>query len=156
MLTVVNVLLLALAGCSRQNEDYIPSRVIAEAALTTALEYWQAGKPAGEVPGTKPVVYATDSSRKEGQLLRSFRILGETSGGSGRTYAVVLELDNPPEVIKTQYIVVGIDPLWVFRQEDYELLMHWDHYMPDAVTPDSATSTLSNPEPAAPATPDTP
>jgi hypothetical protein len=32
--------------------------------------------------------------------------------------------------LKVRYIVLGIDPLFVFRQEDFDLLMHWDHHMP--------------------------
>ncbi len=117
--------------CGRKNEDFIPAQDVAERALEDALKAWQAGLPAGEVTGTKPVVFATDTSRKKEQTLRSYNILGETAGSAGRTYAVVLDLANPDEKIKTRYIVVGIDPLWVFRQEDYELLMHWDHYMPN-------------------------
>ncbi len=101
----------------------------------SALNAWKAGDPAGEVPHTKPAVFATDTNRQVGQTLRSYKVLGETNGTSGRTYVVVLELENPTQEIKTTYIVVGIDPLWVFRQEDYELLMHWDHYMPPTPLP---------------------
>ncbi len=139
--------LLWMGGCARKNEDFIPSPDIAEQALEKVLGAWQAGKPAGEVAGTKPVVFATDTSRKKEQTLRSFQILGETPGSSGRTYAVILHLDNPVEKVKTQYIVVGIDPLWVFRQEDYELLMHWDHYMPEPGN-DRSTTAVVTPEPS--------
>lgn len=132
-----------LCGCGRKNEDFIPAQDVAEAALEKVLESWRAGATAGEVAGTKPVIFATDTSRKPEQTLRSYRILGETPGTAGRTYAVVLDLENPVEQLKTQYIVVGIDPLWVFRQEDYELLMHWDHYMPEN----------QNANPSAPGTP---
>ncbi len=138
-----------LCGCGRKNEDFIPTQEVAEAALEQVLDSWKAGKPAGEVAGTKPVIFATDTSRKPEQTLLAYRILGETPGTAGRMYAVVLDLDNPVEQIKTQYIVVGIDPLWVFRQEDYELLMHWDHYMPanpnaNPPAPDTASETSSN------------
>ena len=36
-----------------------------------------------------------------------------------RPFAVRLVLDAPAETITTRYMVVGQDPLWVFRQEDY-------------------------------------
>ena len=68
--------------------------------------------------------------RKPGQRLDQFKILGETPGQSGRTIAVKLELANPTENVKTEYIVVGIDPLWVFRREDFEMFIHWEHDMP--------------------------
>ncbi len=124
-----------LFGCNRTNEEFIPAPEVAESALVQVLEAWKSGQAAGEVPNTKPVVFATDTNRRESQMLREYEVLGETPGGSGRTYVVVLKLENPIEEIKTTYIVVGIDPLWVFRREDYELLMHWDHYMPETAEP---------------------
>jgi hypothetical protein len=38
-------------------------------------------------------------------------------------------------------VVIGIDPLWVFRHEDYDLLLHWEHPMePVSVEPSQAGS----------------
>lgn len=122
---------LALAGCTDPQKNYTPSMNVAEDAVRRALEAWKAGEPAGALPDTKPVIHVTDGGRKPGQKLESYAILGETSGTAGRTYAVTLHLSEPEVEVKTKYIVVGIDPLWVFRQEDYELLMHWDHHMPE-------------------------
>ena len=107
-----------------------PGTELAKTALIRALKDWQAGKPAGEIAGSKPLIHVTDTNRKPKQALDRFIILGETPGRSGRTYAVELSLKHPDEHLKTEYIVVGIDPLWVFRREDFELLMHWDHRMP--------------------------
>jgi hypothetical protein len=124
------VLSAAIVGCGDKTPDYTPSAQDAESALRQSLDAWKAGEPAGEVAGTSPLIFVTDASRKAGQVLSDYRILGETRGSSGRTFVVVLNLTNPDEELRTQYIVVGIDPLWVFRQEDYELLTHWDHLMP--------------------------
>jgi hypothetical protein len=123
-------LMLAGIGCSDKTPDYTPSAQDAEQALRQSLNAWKAGESAGEVVGTSPLIFVTDASRKPGQVLADYRILGETRCPSGRTFVVVLDLQNPDEELRTQYIVVGIDPLWVFRQEDYELLNHWDHLMP--------------------------
>jgi hypothetical protein len=117
-------------GCGDRSARYTPSAATADAAVRSALDAWQQGQPPGAVPDTQPAVQMIDAGRKPGQTLSSYRILGETRGPSGRTFAVVLRLASPEEEIKTQYIVVGIDPLWVFRQEDYGLLAHWDHHMP--------------------------
>lgn len=129
-------LLIAIAmfvtGCSGQSASYTPSSTVAETAVHRALEAWRSGLPAGEVPNSKPAIHVTDAGRKPGQTLTDYRILGEARGPSGRTFTVTLQLANPDEEVKTQYVVVGIDPLWVFRQEDFELLMHWDHHMPPA------------------------
>jgi len=121
-------------GCGDRTPNYTPSASVAEAAVRRALDAWQAGEAAGELPHTQPVIHVVDVGRKPGQTLAGYRLLGETRGPSGRTFAVTLNLVNPLEDLKTQYIVVGIDPLWVFRQEDYELLSHWDHHMPAATS----------------------
>ena len=39
-------------------------------------------------------------------------------------------------------MIVGIDPLWIFRHEDYDLLLHWEHQMPTESKQDPATSPL--------------
>jgi hypothetical protein len=119
-------------GCENGTRSFTPSADSAESAVRSALEAWHAGRPVGEVPKTKPVVQVVDAGRKPGQTLTGYQILGEARGPSGRTFAVTLRLANPDEELKAQYIVIGIDPLWVFRQEDYELLAHWDHHMPSA------------------------
>lgn len=132
--SILPVVLLIASGCGDKKRNYTPSVATAEGALRQALDAWQAGKPSGEIPGSKPAIHVVDVGRKPAQTLAGYRILGETRGPSGRTFAVSLKLSNPEEELKTQYIVVGIDPLWVFRQDDYELLSHWDHHMP-AVQP---------------------
>jgi hypothetical protein len=49
-------------------------------------------------------------------------IAGPDQGGThGRTH--------PAEAQKVRYLVHGIDPLYVYRQEDFDLLNHWDHMM---------------------------
>ena len=120
---------LSITGCGGKPQTYVPDLAATEDAVRRGLEAWKGGEPPGELPGS-PLVHVTDAGRKPGQTLESFQILGETSGSAGRTIAVHLRLANPAEDIRTRYIVVGIDPLWVFRQEDYDLLMHWDHHMP--------------------------
>jgi hypothetical protein len=134
--TILSLVLCVTFGCADKTKNYTPSVSAAENALKQGLDAWQAGKPPGEIPGTRPAIQVVDVGRKPEQTLTGYRILGETRGPSGRTFAVSLKLANPDEELKTQYIVVGIDPLWVFRQDDYELLSHWDHHMPAPQTPE--------------------
>ena len=124
--------LLYVRGCRGEAKNFVPTSEVAQSAVKQALEAWQAGAVAGEIAGTKPAIVVTDVKRKPSQVLEHFKILGETPGRAGRTFAVQLQFSKPNESLKTEYIVVGIDPLWVFRREDYELLMHWDHHMPAA------------------------
>jgi hypothetical protein len=122
---------LSVCGCRDRTGDFKPSATTAQNALERALKDWKEGNPAGEIAGSKPLIYVTDVNRNPKQSLDQFKILGEKQGRSGRTYAVELSLKHPDQQLKTEYIVVGIDPLWVYRREDFELLMHWDHHMPD-------------------------
>jgi hypothetical protein len=122
----------SLCGCHDRATDFTPSRERAEAALAHAMAAWQAGRPTGELSESKPVIHVTDNHLQRKRGLEKYRILGETVARSGRTFIVELTLKSPEEKVKTEYIVVGIDPLWVFRREDYDLLMHWDHRMPES------------------------
>jgi hypothetical protein len=122
-----------LAGCSSSGgERYTPAPDRAREALTAVLEAWQAGRSDASLPGT--TIRIADSQRSSGQgpRLRSYAILGELPADSGRRFQVKLQLENRAGEQKVQYVVVGIDPLWVIRQEDYDMLTHWDHPMPAA------------------------
>lgn len=139
------VLLLAVMvlgiGCGRTptNADYIPSVEKSRDALKTVLEAWKAGQPTGPVRGTSPVIHVTDSSRRDDQVLESYEILGSVPGNAARCMAVRLKLSGSSEEKRERYVVVGIDPVWVFRHEDYDLLLHWEHPM----SPDSAKDAAS-------------
>lgn len=121
----------ALAGCGNvdRTSQYIPSVSKAESTIEAAMEAWKNGDPVGPVAGTNPIVHVVDSNRKPGQSLVSYEVLGEVPGNAPRCFAVKVALTNPEKEERLRYIVVGIDPLWVFRQEDYDLLSHWEHPM---------------------------
>jgi hypothetical protein len=99
----------------------------ARSVLETALKAWQADGGVGALPNTQPVIFVSDCSRKPGQKLDQFEILGEAPGDSPRCFAVRLVLANPREELTTRYIILGIDPIQVYRHEDFEMLLHWDH-----------------------------
>jgi len=126
---------LVAAGCGSGAGQYTPAPQAARGSLEAALAAWRDGDPPGTVQGT-PCVQVVDSTRREGQSLRSFEILSETSAGAqGRCY-----------------VVVGIDPIWVFRKEDYDHLGHWEHPMPEAPpqpTPLASPAADETPAPAA-------
>lgn len=107
------------------------------------LNAWRDGVPAGSVPNTKPEVFVTDAHRRPGQKLEAFEILGPVPGNAPRCFAVKLKLVNPDAEERVRFVIVGIEPLWVFRQEDYDMLTHWEHPMPpttDATSPASTTN----------------
>ena len=127
--TLLISVVLWLVGChSRTRQDYIPSPARCEAALSSALEAWQRGEPPGRIEGT-PAVQVGDSLRLAGQKLAAYEILGELPSDEGRRYAVRVKFENPAVQEKIHFILVGIDPIWVLRQEDFDVVTHWEHRM---------------------------
>jgi len=121
-------------------DRFIPSPGRAQAALEAVLVDWQAGRPREMIERLEVKVYPVDNQRKSGQDLDSFEILGEVPYSGARCFAVRLALSNPAQELKVRYVVLGIDPLFVYRQEDLDLLNHWDHMMPaDPPVPSAAT-----------------
>ena len=146
---LVACLVLALAGCaSRTRQDYVPAAAASRAALEKALEAWREGQPPGRIEG-KPAVQVGDTHRRPGQQLARYEIVGELPSDEGRLFAVRVELEKPTQEEKVNFLVVGIDPLWVFRQEDYQMVTHWEHNMP------AAGSTKSEADHRSAAVPDT-
>ena len=129
---ILLVTCLTLCGCGQfdRSSQFIPSVTVAETAVKAGMEAWKKGEPVGLVQGVKkPAVHVVDSHRKPGQQIASYEILGEVPGNAPRCFAVKAKLSGSDTTERLRYIVVGIDPLWVFRQEDYDLLSHWEHPM---------------------------
>lgn len=139
--------LVGLAGCGRSSpgyERYVPSAARAQEALEQVLSAWKDGRPVGPLASrSEPVtIQVADSRRKPGQRLVGYDLLGEVSGEGPRTFVVRLKLANPTDQLVVRYYLVGIDPLWVFRQEDFEAVVHWaacatdDESQPEALGAD--------------------
>jgi hypothetical protein len=108
---------------------------------------WQKGRPTGRVDSALlPVaVYVVDSHRRSGQTLRSFKILGQVAGNGPRSFVVRLSLESPTEEKNIRYLVIGLDPLWVFREEDYTMLSHWDHGADEGGAPGTGLAAQKQP-----------
>jgi hypothetical protein len=70
-----------------------------------------------------------DQQRRPGQRLRAFAILGESASEGCRRFLVKLSRAEPDESILAAYNVFGEDPIWVYRSEDFDMIMHWEHPM---------------------------
>jgi hypothetical protein len=104
-----------------------PSEETAKHALTAALRSWQKGEKAGKVAGLdNPSIYLVDTCRLPEQILERFTILGEAAGDGPRCLSVRVNLHNPDEEQRLRFVVMGIDPIWVYRYEDFEMTMHWE------------------------------
>ncbi len=120
-------------GCDRGPSRSLdaPDEAPALKALQLSLASWQGGRrDSGGLIGEEPAVGVVDSLRPDRPLI-SFEVFEPSrADGTARVFAVRLQLGEPSEEIHTRYQVVGRDPLWVFRQEDYDLILHWEHKMP--------------------------
>jgi hypothetical protein len=154
----VALLLLAAsaAGCQqRTRQDYIPSPARSRECLMRALTQWQRGEKDAPREG-EPKVQLADSVHDQGGKLKRFEILGELPSEDGRRFSVRLELHKPAKEQDVTYVLIGIDPIWVIRLDDYEMFTHWDHKMtpPEAEPPAESGESpkperASSPEPAA-------
>ena len=119
------VVLAVAAGCSRGGkvEDFTPAAANARKALESALGHWQGGGQPGAVPGTSPGVEVTDAKWKAGLKLKAYEITGEeTPDGVGPRFFKVRLTPATGAAVETRYAVLGIDPLLVYRDEDYQKL----------------------------------
>jgi hypothetical protein len=119
------VLVLACAGCGGTKtgfERYIPAKDTARRSLETALDVWvKDGRP-GTVAGTSPTIEVVDSRWKAGQKLASYEILQQEPGDGPPRFSVRLKLKKSPGDEVVRYVVLGRDPLWVYREDDYNRL----------------------------------
>jgi hypothetical protein len=123
-------LVLVAAGCSATDDPgrFYPPEDRARQALDAALTAWQQGAAPGTVPGTaNPRVEFVDSHNGPGRRLKAYTVLGLAPGDGPRVFTVQLALDGPAAEVRARYYVIGIDPVWVIRQEDYDMLNHWEH-----------------------------
>jgi hypothetical protein len=127
------------AGCGRGKERFTPSEQLARNSLAAALDAWKAGSPPGTITCQSPQVQVADTERQPGQRLLDYQILSEVASASGRAYVVKLQFAEPAAEQRARYIVIGIDPIWVFRKEDFDRLQHWEHPMPDPSAPPEET-----------------
>jgi hypothetical protein len=121
---VVSLLLPVIqSGCGRNGEPdlrrYTPNSATAREALDKALDSWHRGDPLGNDIGGSPTIRIVDASRQAGHKLTRYEIIAESSGESPTRFSVRLQLENPSQELEAKYVVVGRDPIWVFREEEY-------------------------------------
>ena len=121
-------------SCTSQNnpkqfDRYLPESNVARQALDASLGSWKTGSTA--TLAARAIDFE-DRVQRQGRGLVGYEIIGEVSGERGRWFEVVLDLEAPREQRQTRYVVIGIKPLWVIRDEDFELIAHWDHPMEPA------------------------
>lgn len=115
---------------------YLPDATAARRAVESSLREWQASpRIERTTPTIRPVMFV-EQQQPPGQRLRRFDILGESPGyESYRRFQVRLFLEEPEESIVVSYYVFGQGPIWVYRAEDFDMIMHMDKSMMSAPPP---------------------
>ena len=97
--------------------------------MVATLDAWKAGRREGGMIGAKPAIVIVDSLRAERPLI-DYEVVGPLAVvDKARPFAVRLVLDGPRETVTTRYLILGEDPLYVFRHEDLDMMLHWEHKM---------------------------
>jgi hypothetical protein len=110
--------------------SHLPTAEAAGQAVETALRAWQESPDVERtVTAIRPIMFV-DQQQPPGQRLIKFNILGESPGHEGyRRFRVKLFLEHPGESIVVSYNVFGQGPIWVYRAEDLDMIMHMDKSM---------------------------
>jgi hypothetical protein len=142
-LACLAALVASTPGCDPRGGEvatpgFVPSWAEARHALELSLSTWR------DTPSPLPesfdirAVQFVDQRRKPNQRLLSFQILGQTEIENARQFTVRLNLDGEESPQLVKYNVLGREPVWVFRLENYEMTSHWEHQMDaPAATPKS-------------------
>jgi hypothetical protein len=118
---VVCGLSLAAAGCGASAKTYAPSDSSARESLEKALSAWGEGGKADRLGSSAPSLHVVDFQWQAGQALEGYEVLAAEpgEGAAEKRYAVNLRVKGRPET-RVQYVVIGRDPVWVFRDQDYQ------------------------------------
>jgi hypothetical protein len=120
-------LLILLVGSSCGGPNMNPQADRARTALEAALNAWREGKKPGNIEGTDPPVQAVDNDWTNGRKLAAFEILREEASDSDKRFAVKLTYATPTAETESIYVVVGVSPIAVFREEDYIRTLNMDN-----------------------------
>ena len=119
-------MLAALAGCGGGSAP-LPSANDARQALQTSLDAWKAGKPASSLAAEKPSIEFVDFEWKAGKALTEFSLGQEAPGQGVQTLSATLTLKGEPGPKEVKYMVLGLEPMRIFRDEDYNRAMNMDN-----------------------------
>lgn len=114
----------------------LPDPQVARRALEAALNEWRDSPETDAAAANgRPLIFV-DRQRRPGQKLRRFEILSVSEGDIRQRFVVRLELTEPEETVLAPYYVFDRSPVWVYRAEDFDMMMNMD-MAPETVPPPS-------------------
>jgi hypothetical protein len=119
--------MVAISGClGGGGSAPLPSTATAREALQKSLDTWKAGKPSSSLVGEKPSIDAVDFEWKAGKVLTDFAIGEESPGQGTQTLSATLTIKGVEAPRKVQYMVLGLDPVRIYRDEDFHRALNMD------------------------------
>lgn len=125
---LVGLPLALCAGCGHDNARFTPAADAAKSSLETALTAWRNGKPCGAVE-SKPPIHVVDSIWQGGAKVETFQIGEEEAADDGtKRFVVKLTMKEAKGVRESEvrYVVHGLEPIYVFREDDYKRVLAMD------------------------------
>lgn len=119
----------------------LPQASTARQAVAQALHAWQEAPDIERTTTTTRPLMFVEQQQPPGQRLLSYELMGETPGYEEegyRRFLVRLSLADPEASVLATYYVFGTHPIWVYRAEDFEMIMHMDKSMMPAPPPSSS------------------
>ncbi len=118
---VFSALMFSLAGCSSNGEaKYIPSEASAKEALNAALQAWQDGQAHGPITSYKVPIDTYDARWQAGEKLEQFEVIRSEQLDQHKAFIVKMKLASAPDEQEDTFLVIGNNPLMVFRKQDYD------------------------------------
>lgn len=114
------------SGCGASSAgNYVTGSVPAREALDAALTAWQKGQKLDSLTNATPAVIVGDYQWEAGQKLESYQILQEEPDPADgpKRFSVTLTLKKPLGETKAEYFIIGREPIRVYRDKDYTMLV---------------------------------
>lgn len=134
---IVGWLALLSGGCG-SSRVHTPEGSLARAALEDSLAAWRAGDPPETLQAHTPPIHPVDAQWQAGRKLSSYEIIEELppdAADPALRFRVRLTAAADPKAkataapgeTTTEYVVLGRDPIWVYRAEDYARFLNMDN-----------------------------
>jgi predicted small lipoprotein YifL len=120
------IALISVAGCGG-GPAVVPPAEAARKSIEAGLQAWATGSKPGQISGAPVTTHFVDSVWGSGRKLVAFSVTEAESTGSDRRFLARLTLARPDAVDEVHYVVIGADPIWVYRADDYERMLNMDN-----------------------------